>query len=459
MNKMVVYALFGLFAFVAFSNVTASASWTVEAGEIPYQANYSDRIVIGTVKSASSGFDYTDVVISVDEWLKNPLPRNEITVRTEWGTNAFTSGAAEFSVGEKAILMLKDEDVEKGRFRMLNMELGKHNISDRDAVVKGILSGVTKHIAPPPGGIQALDPEIANPAITKENASSIAAKIIPIPVEKASIALIKDAHRYKIYWEFTYMENAEKHVILEIDAATGEALAYFSYNRPGNLVSITEKQALEKAKYSLMSFGVNTDALELSQPGIELNELLGGKLYQIEWVQHSNGIPVYDGFIRASVDADTGVLISFVKQLHDVSGIGITPGITQNDAIAAVKDFVVNGYDNAPSDVLSAGLEIRPLFQEGIAKGNLTWKITLGDKRSGYNIVETWIDAASGNIISSDRIKGAGPPEERIWPLIAVGALIAVAVVLLVLYKNGLLRRRGNRDSKIKTQELKHEQE
>ncbi len=449
MNKMEVYALFGIFAFILFSNVTASASWTVEAGEIPYQANHSDRIVIGTVKSASSSFDYTDVIISVDEWLKNPLPRNEITVRTEQGTNAFTVGAAKFIVGEKAILMLKDEDVEKGRFRMAFMELGKHPASDRDAVVKGILSGVTRHIARPPDGIQALDPEIANPDITKENANSIAAKIIPIPVENASIALIKDAHRYKIYWEFTYMENAGKQAILEIDAATGEAIAYFSYNKPGNLVSITEKQSLENAKNSLMNFGVNIDALELSQPGVELNERLGGKLYQIEWVQHSNGIPVFDGFIRASVDADTGVLISFVKQLHDVSGIGITPGITQNGAIAAVKDFVTESYDNAPSDVLSAGLEIRPLFQEGIANGILTWKITLGDKRSGYNIVDTWIDATSGNIISSDRIKGAEPSEERILPLIAVGALIAV--ILLVAYKNGLLRRRGDRDSKTKT--------
>lgn len=138
MNKIIVYSLLGLFAFVAFSNVTASASWTVEAGEIPYQANHSDRIVVGTVKSASSSFDYTDVVISVDEWLKNPLPRNEITVRTAWGTNAFTAGAAKFSAGERALLMLKDTDAEKGKFSMPFMELGKRPVSDRDAVVKEI---------------------------------------------------------------------------------------------------------------------------------------------------------------------------------------------------------------------------------------------------------------------------------------------------------------------------------
>ncbi len=138
MNKTVVYVLLGIFAFGLFSNTAVSTSWDPEAGEIPYQVNHSDRIVIGTVKSASPSFDYTDVVISVDEWLKNPLPRNEITVRTEWGTNAFTAGAAKFTVGEKVLLILKDEDAEKGRFSMPFMELGKRPVSDKDEVVREI---------------------------------------------------------------------------------------------------------------------------------------------------------------------------------------------------------------------------------------------------------------------------------------------------------------------------------
>lgn len=138
MNKMVVYVLFGIFAFGLFPNTAVSTSWDPEAKEIPFQVNHSDRIVVGTVKSASSSFDYTDVIISVDEWLKNSLPRNEITVRTEWGTNAFTAGAAKFSVGEKVLLMLKDVDTEKGKFSMPFMELGKRSVSDRDEVIKAI---------------------------------------------------------------------------------------------------------------------------------------------------------------------------------------------------------------------------------------------------------------------------------------------------------------------------------
>ncbi|MBE0427951.1 MAG: hypothetical protein IBX72_15060 [Nitrospirae bacterium] len=138
MNKPVVCALVGIFAIILFSNSTVSASWSVEAGELSYQVNHSDRIVTGTVDTISPGFDYTDVVINVDDWLNNQLPGNKITVRTERGTNAFTAGAANFSAGEKVLLMLNDDDVEKGRFKMAFMELGKHPVSDRDAVIKAI---------------------------------------------------------------------------------------------------------------------------------------------------------------------------------------------------------------------------------------------------------------------------------------------------------------------------------
>ncbi len=433
MNKSVVYVLSGIFVFILLSNAV-SASWSIEAGEIPYQAVHSDRIIIGTVKSMSSSFDFTDVIIIVDEWLKNPLPGNEITVRTEWGTNAFTAGAAEFTVGEKALLMLNDDDTGKGRFRMAFMGIGKHDVSRRDEVIKGILSGTAKSTFRSGGGIQILDPYAAKPAIPKENASSIASRIIQMPVEKARITLINDT-RYisRIYWEFTYMEDDKKQAILEIDAATGEALAYFSYKKIGNQVSIPENQSPGKAKESLKNFGFDIDGLELSYPSITLNDVIGGKLYQIEWGQQSNGIPVFDGFIRAGVDADSGNLVSFVKQLHDVSGTDAIPKITENDAIAAAKDFAGKAYDNPPPNVQSAVLEIRPLFQYESPKGALTWKVTTGDNWSEYNVVDVWVDAISGNAVAIERIKGAGPAGERnIFPLIAGIALIPV--VLLVLY-------------------------
>jgi len=138
MDKITTYALLGMFVFAVFSNAAVSTSWAPEAREIPYQVNHSDRIVIGTVKELHTGFENTDVIISVDEWLKNPLLRNEITVVTERGSFRIIVGAANFSVGEKVLLMLKDENVKKGKFSMPFMELGKRPVSDRDAVIKEI---------------------------------------------------------------------------------------------------------------------------------------------------------------------------------------------------------------------------------------------------------------------------------------------------------------------------------
>ncbi len=147
MAKIATYALLGMFTFIVFSNTAISTSWDPVAREIPYRVNHSDRIVIGTIKELSPSFEYTDVIISVDEWLKNPLPRNEITVRTEQGTNAFIAGAANFSVGEKALLMLRDIDAGKGKFSMPFMELGKHPVSDRNEVAKEI-AALPKSISP-----------------------------------------------------------------------------------------------------------------------------------------------------------------------------------------------------------------------------------------------------------------------------------------------------------------------
>lgn len=150
MNKLAVYVLLGIFAFVLVSNSAVSTLWDPEAREIPFQVNNSDRIIIGTVKELRPSFEYTDVIISVDEWLKNPLPRNEITVRTERGTVALTVGAANFSVGEKVLLMLNDDNIEKGRFKMAFMELGKHPVSDRDGVEATIIKLASPVATTPP---------------------------------------------------------------------------------------------------------------------------------------------------------------------------------------------------------------------------------------------------------------------------------------------------------------------
>ena len=99
-------------------------------------SNYSDTIVIGTVKEILpprwntvdgkqpnkplteidhlNDTIYTDIVISVDEYLKNPLSSNEVIIRSIGGTTeniSMTSDAEpSFKTGEKVLLYLSKDD-------------------------------------------------------------------------------------------------------------------------------------------------------------------------------------------------------------------------------------------------------------------------------------------------------------------------------------------------------------
>ncbi len=165
MNKYAVYAVLGFLALGLFSNTAASALFTAEAEGTPGQLNqteamsrlgphsiynqvyFSDRIVIGTVKELRPSSEFTNVLINVDEWLKNPLPKDEITVRM--GRPNTEPPAANFTVGEKVLLML-DGEVEKGMFTLLYGDLGKHPVSDRDGVIATLIKLASPIATTPP---------------------------------------------------------------------------------------------------------------------------------------------------------------------------------------------------------------------------------------------------------------------------------------------------------------------
>ena len=111
---------------------------TPEAGEISYQVPRADRIVAGTVTDVRAFYDHTVVTIEVDEWLRNPLPAKAITVRTECGTNVWTEDEASFVANETAILMREGVDASENRFKMVCGEVGKHPLSDRDAISEAL---------------------------------------------------------------------------------------------------------------------------------------------------------------------------------------------------------------------------------------------------------------------------------------------------------------------------------
>jgi hypothetical protein len=107
-----------------------------EAAKVPYQINNSDRIIIGTVSKIDRYHSYTIYTISVKEWLYNPIPAETIKLKSQIGTNVEVEDEVEFALNESALLMLKDENLDKQLFRVFVGIAGKRPVSDRDAVIE-----------------------------------------------------------------------------------------------------------------------------------------------------------------------------------------------------------------------------------------------------------------------------------------------------------------------------------
>jgi hypothetical protein len=114
----------------------AAASFTAEAGEIPYQINNSDRIIICTVSRVDMFRDHMIATVKVNEWLYNSLPTESIKIRSEIGTNIRMSTEPDFSQNESVLLMLNDINLDQQLFHVAIGEPGKHPPSDRDAVIE-----------------------------------------------------------------------------------------------------------------------------------------------------------------------------------------------------------------------------------------------------------------------------------------------------------------------------------
>lgn len=133
---MKIFSLFILLILLLTPSSVLATEWPPEVGEISYQIEHSDRIIVGNVTNIEEFENYKLVTIEVNEWLMNPLPRDEITVRTEMGTSSGIEGAARFYQNEPVILMLKDINVSENEFKVTFLDNGKHSLSEKDEIVK-----------------------------------------------------------------------------------------------------------------------------------------------------------------------------------------------------------------------------------------------------------------------------------------------------------------------------------
>ncbi|MBU4374401.1 MAG: hypothetical protein KJ714_08215 [Euryarchaeota archaeon] len=295
----------------AFSDKTKSLdAWLIKVSEAPItvqltesqrmsrlgphsiynQVYFADRIVTSTVKELRPSTEYTDVVISVDEWLKNPLPKGEITVRIEQGINA-TAGAVSFSVGEKALLMLTDADAEKGMFKLLYTNLGKHPVSDRDEVIV-IIDKLLSPMATP------IKPEISG----SEEKMLVVGGTWENEGWKLSIkAVDKTAAPYFILISLSYQGKELEDARIE----TGKSIAYKGRNPDGSEVNLFTVKAVN------IFVGAGADAVRL----------------ELDWTTPVSGVQIIEAPVESEQITETPVPTPAAQASPEAPGFGMVFGI------------------------------------------------------------------------------------------------------------------------------------
>ncbi len=238
MNNRTILAIQGILILLTLASATTTAAiLVVGAGEISYQVPRADRIAIGTVTDIQPSHDHTIVTIEVDEWLRNPLPAETITVRTECGTNVRTDDEASFEANETAILMLEDVDTSENRFVILCGEAGKRPMSDRDAILK----------------------EIADlPQRSGDSDDEVVRNFPPSPVEFTLPATDRG-----LDWDG---DGIFDYLIVEVDARTREPGMYYFHGQlyvPLGVLETNEKTGMT---------GIGFRIIEMAPAAIHLNE-------------------------------------------------------------------------------------------------------------------------------------------------------------------------------------------
>lgn len=309
-KKVAVYILLGIFVVGLFSNI-GSALLTAEAEGTPGQLNeserisrlgphsiynqvyFSDRIVLGTVKELRPSSDFTDVSIKVDEWLKNPLPKEEITVRIG-RPNIVPPNATNFSVGEKTLLMLKDAEVEKGIFILLNLDLGKHPVSDRDEVIVII--------------DKLLSPVATTPPIKSEiSGSEEKMLVVGSTWEKdgwnlSVKAVDKTAAPYFILISLSYRGKE----LEDARIGTGKSITYMGRNPDGSEVS------LFTAKVVNIFVGAGADAVRL----------------KLDWTTPMSGVEILEASVESEMQAETPAPTPTAQASPEAPGFEMVIGVT-----------------------------------------------------------------------------------------------------------------------------------
>lgn len=308
-KKIAVYILLGICALGLFS-IIGSALLTAEAEGTPAQLTqsqaisrlgphsinnqvyFSDRIVIGTVKELRPSSEFTNVLISVDEWLKNPspLPKDEITVRM--GQPNTEPPVANFTLGEKVLLML-DGEVEKGMFTLLYGDLGKHPVSDRDEVIVIIDKLLSPVATTPPR-----KPEITG---SEEKMLVVGGTWEKEGWKLSVMAVDKSAVPGFVLISLSYQGKELEDARIE----TGKSIIYRGRNPDGSEVSLFTARAVN------IFVGAGADAVRL----------------ELGWSAPMSGVQIIEAPVESGMEAETPAPTPTAQASPEAPGFEVVFGV------------------------------------------------------------------------------------------------------------------------------------
>lgn len=262
-------------------------------------------------------------------------------------------------------------------------------------------------------GFYELDPRKVNVTVSLEEAIEKVKAMWPVPsTEETSFRLMRDDDEGWTRWELDWDINGSSGLTALVDAYTGKIRVIIDYRRrSGNVDNLNNTdKAIELAEEVLRKFEISTE--DLSTPAVIKDDMptaiAWNITYTVRWGHLYKGLKVEDSAIAVEIDAETLKTVSFSNGLLDIPDLDIVPGISKDQAIETVENFLSSevisskGYGECKAlkkELVIARPNYDPKQDKLLPMGEpiLVWYIYTGDTNG--RSLKIMIDAQTGSVV------------------------------------------------------------
>ena len=231
----------------------------------------------------------------------------------------------------------------------------------------------------------------------------------------------------------------------EWNVETGTLLEISGYHYDTGKPIQTDKEAQDTAS-EFISENRNLLKVDTSDLTLERTAQLGEAGWRVEYSQNVNGIPVHNARVVVLMTGDgkiDGVTNTFFPDITTP----VEPAVSQESATETAKNAYVEEFNVSErlAGVKDSELVILPMWEDGITKHHLAWKIEMGS--------DSWpkryfIDATEGGILGAQNLAVTAIAGGTLFNLDILGEpyiirpLLGIAAASLILFAI-IKKRRG----------------